>query len=213
MHQSLHGFVEVICGSMFSGKTEELLRRVKRAQIAKQKVQVFKPCVDDRYSIDHVQSHDSSRIPSTVVKSSHEILDYLEDTTRVVGIDEVQFFDEAIVAIADKLAYRGVRVILAGLDMTFTGEPFGPMPKLLAIAENVTKLAAVCTVCGGPATRSQRTAPLKQGVPAQVGGAEAYEARCRFHHERRNLSVPAREMGLPQTLNRANPGLAEPSAV
>src|SRR5690349_5861761 len=137
-HRTLPGFIEVICGSMFSGKTEELLRRVKRAQIGRQKVQIFKPVIDNRYSADHVQSHDSNRILSRPVSQAREILNLVEDNTRVVGIDEAQFFDEAIVEVAQKLAYRGIRVIVAGLDMDFLGQPFGPMPKLLAVAEDVT---------------------------------------------------------------------------
>lgn len=184
-----YGSIEVVCGSMFSGKTEELLRRVKRAQIARQKVQVFKPVIDNRYSVDHVQSHNANRVPSRPVENAREILEHVEDNTRVVGIDEAQFFDETVIDVAQKLAYRGVRVIIAGLDMDFRGQPFGPMPKLLAIAEDVTKLSAVCVVCGNPASRSQRIAvpaDAPQGAEAEriiVGAAEMYEARCRFCHE------------------------------
>lgn len=179
------GTVEVICGSMFSGKTEELLRRIKRAQIARQKVQVFKPAIDNRYSNDHVQSHDSNRIPSCPVIKAWDILDKVEDNTRVVGIDEAQFFDEPIVDVAQKLAFRGMRVIVAGLDMDFRGQPFGPMPRLLAVAEEVTKLSAVCMICGGPASRTQRisgsTGPEADRI--LVGAKEFYEARCRFCHD------------------------------
>jgi thymidine kinase len=184
-HRTLPGFIEVVCGSMFSGKTEELVRRLKRAQIARQKVQVFKPEIDNRYSADHVQSHDASRILSRPVREAREILDLVEDNTRVVGIDEAQFFDDSIVDVAQKLAYRGARVIIAGLDLDFRGQPFGPMPKLLAVAENVTKLTAVCTVCGGPATRSQRIAGAQDpNAPTiAVGAKDLYEARCRFCHE------------------------------
>ena len=184
------GVVEVICGSMFSGKTEELMRRLKRAQYAKQKIQVFKPVLDQRYSVDHVQSHDANRILSIPVSSAKEILDKIDDNTRVVGIDEAQFFDDYIVEVAQKLAYRGTRVICAGLDMDFKGQPFGPMPKLLAIAESVTKLSAVCVVCGAPATRSQRMisehqTPNSENTNDQVlvGAHDYYEARCRFCHE------------------------------
>jgi thymidine kinase len=195
--QDQQGLVEVVCGSMFSGKTEELMRRLKRAQYAKQKIQVFKPVIDQRYSIDHVQSHDANKILSIPVHSAKEILEKVDDNTRVVGIDEAQFFDDAIVDVAQKLAYRGTRVICAGLDMDFKGQPFGPMPKLLAIAESVTKLSAVCVVCGNAATRSQRmivempesdlaaTSENKKISEEQVlvGAHDYYEARCRFCHE------------------------------
>jgi thymidine kinase len=167
---------------MFSGKTEELLRRLKRAQIARHKVQVFKPIIDNRYSADHVQSHDANRVASRPVEKARDILKYVDDNTRVVGIDEAQFFDDAVVEIANKLAYRGKRVIVAGLDMDFRGQPFGPMPKLLAIAEEVTKLSAVCMVCGGPASRSQRVATSNE-QKVLVGAKGLYEPRCRFCHE------------------------------
>jgi thymidine kinase len=166
---------------MFSGKTEELMRRVKRAQYGRLKVQVFKPKIDNRYSEDHVQSHDANKILSIPVSTAREILDRVEDNTRVVGIDEVQFFDESVIEVCNKLAYRGVRVICAGLDMDFRGQPFGPMPKLLAVAESVTKLQAVCVVCGMPASRSQKVAGDANVVA--VGAKEMYEARCRFCHE------------------------------
>lgn len=181
----LPGFIEVICGSMFSGKTEELVRRLKRAQIGRQKIQVFKPAIDNRYSQDHVQSHDSSRVLSKPIENATEILRYLDDTTRVVGIDEAQFFDDSVVEVAQKLANRGIRVIVAGLDMDFRGLPFGPMPKLLAVAEDVTKLSAVCMSCGAPASRSQRIAgPTGENAPrVAVGAKDMYEARCRFCHE------------------------------
>ena len=184
-HRTLPGFIEVVCGSMYSGKTEELLRRVKRAQIARQKVQVFKPQIDNRYSVTHVQSHDSNKVMSRPVERALDILNLVDDNTRVVGIDEAQFFDEAIVDVAQKLAYRGMRVIVAGLDMDFRGQPFGPMPRFLAVAEQVTKLQAVCVVCGAPASRSQRIAgPLgPEAEKVLVGATELYEARCRFCHE------------------------------
>ncbi|MBI3535263.1 MAG: thymidine kinase [Deltaproteobacteria bacterium] len=184
-HKTLPGFIEVICGSMFSGKTEELVRRLKRAQIAKQKVQVFKPAMDHRYSKQHIQSHDANRIPSQPIKKARDIFKLLDDNTRVVGIDEVQFFDDTIIEIAQKLAYRGIRVILAGLDMDFRGQPFGPMPKLLAVAEHVVKLTAICVICGNPATRTQRiSGETGPNAPKTiVGGKEIYEARCRFCHD------------------------------
>lgn len=174
--------IEVVCGSMFSGKTEELLRRIRRAQIAKLKVQLFKPTIDQRYSADHIQSHDASKQPSMVVSRSSEVLEKLEDNTRVVGIDEAQFFDAGIVEVVQKLAFRGIQVVVAGLDTDFRGLPFGPMPALLCIAESVTKLHAVCMVCGKPACRSQR---LTRDNPNEVlvGAQEHYEARCRFCHE------------------------------
>lgn len=180
------GGIEIICGSMFSGKTEELMRRLKRAQYAKQKIQVFKPSIDQRYSSDHVQSHDANKISSASVKSASEILDLVNDNTRIVGIDEAQFFDQEIVTIAQKLAYRGKRVICAGLDMDFKGQPFGPMPQLLAVAEKVTKLSAVCMVCGAPATRSQRLINRNSNSlqdQVLVGAHDYYEARCRQCHE------------------------------
>lgn len=203
--RGLPGFIEVICGSMFSGKTEELLRRVKRAQIGRLKVQVFKPVIDNRYSADHVQSHDANRVLSRPVEHAHDILRFLDDNTRVVGIDEAQFFDDSVVEIAQKIAYRGVRVIVAGLDMDFRGQPFGPMPKLLAVAEHVTKLSAVCMVCGGPASRSQRIA----GSSAErvvVGAKDLYEARCRFCHE------PEMESQLQGLLINPEPVASAPAA-
>jgi thymidine kinase len=188
LHRTLPGFIEVICGSMFSGKTEELVRRLKRAQFARQKIQVFKPVIDNRYSADHVQSHDANRILSRPVEKAKDILKFVEDNTRIVGIDEVQFFDDSVVEVAQKLAYRGMRVIVAGLDMDFRGQPFGPMPKLLAVAEQVTKLSAVCVICGNPASRSQRIFAPGTSAGADtsriaVGAKEMYEARCRFCHE------------------------------
>ncbi|MGZ3696659.1 MAG: thymidine kinase [Bdellovibrionota bacterium] len=197
-HRSLPGFIEVVCGSMFSGKTEELLRRVKRAQIARQKVQVFKPVIDNRYSADHVQSHNANRVLSKPVEKAKDILKFVEDNTRVVGIDEAQFFDESIVEVAQKLAYRGIRVIVAGLDMDFRGQPFGPMPRLLAVAEDVTKLSAVCMVCGNPASRTQRIAGPTGADAAKVivGAKDLYEARCRFCHEPDSIGAAAHPMGM-----------------
>ena len=184
LNHPLYGCIEVVCGSMFSGKTEELVRRLKRAQIGKQKFQVFKPKIDNRYSNDHVQSHDASRIPCVTVDSAKEIMNLIDDKTRVVGIDEAQFFDQGIVDVAQKLAYRGIRVIVAGLDMDFRGKPFGPMPHLLSVAETITKLQAVCAVCGSPATRSQRLSMSGESAgQILVGAKDSYEARCRFCHE------------------------------
>ncbi|MBI5669807.1 MAG: thymidine kinase [Chloroflexi bacterium] len=184
LHHS--GRIEVICGSMFCGKTEELIRRARRAVIARQTVQVFKPDLDNRYSIQHVTSHNGQNIEAHPVHQSTQILDLLTPTTTVVAIDEVQFFDDGIVGVVETLADRGIRVIVAGLDMDFRGEPFGSMPRLLAIAEEVTKLHAICVVCGEEACRTQR---LVNGKPAHyndpiilVGAQEAYEARCRQHH-------------------------------
>jgi len=178
------GWVEVICGSMFSGKTEELIRRLKRAQIARVKVQIFKPRLDERYSADHVISHSSLKLEATRIENAEEILGLLDDTARVVGIDEAQFFSAGLVEIVQRLANRGLRVIIAGLDMDYRGVPFGPMPQLMATAEYVTKMSAICTSCGNPASRSQRLVTKASPVegddnPVLVGGQEFYEARCR----------------------------------
>jgi len=180
-HQYHHGSIEVVCGPMFSGKTEELIRRVKRAQIAKQRVQIFKPAIDIRYDIEDVVSHSSQAIKSEPVESAVEILIRLKDSTRVVAIDEVQFFDEAIITVVTKLAARGYRVICAGLDLDYRAQPFGPMPLLLALADDVFKIHAICTVCGAPATRSQRLS-LSQKDQILLGETDAYEARCRGHY-------------------------------
>ena len=181
------GWVEVICGSMFSGKTEELIRRVRRAQIARQRVQVFKPSLDDRYVLEKVTSHNGMDVEATIVTEAREILDLVEPDTAVVAIDEVQFFDWTIAEVCNALAENGKRVIVTGLDMDFRGEPFGPMPLLMAEAERVDKLSAICVVCGAPASRTQR---LIDGQPASyddpvimVGASEVYEARCRHCHQ------------------------------
>ena len=181
------GTIELICGSMFSGKTEELIRRIRRAVIAKQQVQVFKPAVDDRYHAAHVKSHNGLGIEAEAVDSAETILSRLNPDTTVVAIDEVQFFDEGVIAICNKLADDGHRVICAGLDQDFRGEPFGPIPALMARAEIINKLHAICVVCGEDASRTQR---LIDGRPARfddpiilVGASEAYEARCRKCHE------------------------------
>jgi thymidine kinase len=181
------GRIEVICGSMFCGKSEELIRRSRRAVIAKQELQVFKPSIDDRYSVLHVTSHNGQNIEALAISNAHEILGNLSPATTVVAVDEIQFFDAEIVSVVQQLAARGIRVIVAGLDMDFRGEPFGSMPQLLSIAEDVTKLHAICVVCGEDACRTQR---LVNGEPARyndpiimVGAQEAYEARCRKHHQ------------------------------
>lgn len=181
------GRVEVICGSMFCGKTEELIRRVRRASIARQQVQVFKPHIDDRYSIQHITSHTGQNIDAVPIHVPADVQSQLQPGTNVIAIDEVQFFDSNIIAIVTNLANRGLRVILAGLDTDFRGEPFGPIPQLMSIAEEVTKLHAICVVCGEAACRTQR---LVNGEPAHyhdpiimVGAAERYEARCRKHHD------------------------------
>jgi thymidine kinase len=181
------GRVEVVCGSMFCGKTEELIRRIRRAVIAKQQVQVFKHSLDDRYAgVAKVSSHSGQQVEAQSISGADEILPLLQNDTTVVAIDEVQFFDETIVDVIESLAARDLRVIVAGLDLDFRGEPFGMMPRLLCIAEDVTKLHAICVVCGELACRTQR---LVNGEPAsasdpviQVGADESYEARCRQHH-------------------------------
>ncbi|AMC94677.1 thymidine kinase [Erysipelothrix larvae] len=186
-HQYNPGYLEVITGCMFAGKTEELIRRINTLQFAKKNVLVFKPAIDNRYAEEFVVSHAGSQVRSIPIDNSLDVLKYIDDSIDVVAIDEVQFFDENIIAICDYLALKGLRVMVAGLDMDFRGEPFGVIPTLLTHAEFVTKLTAVCTVCGCPATRTQR---LVNGKPASyndpivlVGASEAYEARCRHHHE------------------------------
>lgn len=181
------GYIEVISGCMFAGKTEELIRRIKVLEFAKKNVLVFKPALDNRYSDTKVVSHGGSSVDSIVVENSRAILDYVNDDTDVVAIDEVQFFDKEIMLVCDYLAKKGVRVMAAGLDTDFRAEPFGVMPQLITDAEFVTKLTAVCMKCGAPATRTQR---LVNGKPASyhdpiilVGASESYEARCRHCHE------------------------------
>ncbi len=170
------GSIEVICGSMFSGKTEELIRRMKRAQFAKLPVEIFKPEIDVRYGLNEVVSHDSNSIPSTPVSHSSAIL-LLSADTKVVGIDEAQFFDEELPNVCIELANRGIRVIVAGLDMDYLGKPFGPIPSLMAIAEDVTKVHAVCVKCGAPANYSYRLQQNESRV--LLGEKESYEPRCR----------------------------------
>ena len=177
------GSIEVITGSMFSGKSEELIRRVRRAQIARQRVQLFKPRVDARYSRTEIVSHSEMKMPSQLVDRASDIPPLVDGETEVVGIDEGQFFDASLVGVADELANRGLRVIVAGLDQDFRGVPFEPMPQLMAVAEYVDKTLAVCMRCGAPANRSQRLVATEDRVV--VGGAGEYEARCRrcFHPE------------------------------
>ncbi|HEY4119269.1 MAG TPA: thymidine kinase [Byssovorax sp.] len=182
----VRGSLEVICGSMFSGKTEELIRRVKRAVLARQRVQAFKPRIDDRYDKARIVSHGAVSVDAVAVSTSAALEERVEDETSVVAIDEAQFFDVGIVDACERLANRGLRVIVAGLDQDYLGRPFAPMPDLMAIAEEVTKVHAVCTVCGAAASRSQRLAPAITTV--LVGGAESYEARCRSCFEPRDAT-------------------------
>jgi thymidine kinase len=177
-HQSPQpGWLEVITGSMFSGKSEELIRRLRRAQIAKQKVQIFKPAIDDRYASDAIVSHSEMKIPSVAVKSSADLESRVAPDTDVVGIDEGQFFDAELPVVCARLANAGKRVIVAGLDQDYLGKPFEPMPQLLATAEYITKTLAICMVCGGPANHTQRLVASKERV--LVGATGTYEARCR----------------------------------
>ncbi len=187
-YQPSGGWLELICGSMFSGKTEELLRRIRRAEIARKKVQVFKPQVDFRYGVERVAAHSgAARDHVIVVASAEEILSEVALDTEVVAIDEVQFFDWAIADICTHLADQGKCVLVAGLDQDFRGEPFGPMPLLMALAERVDKLHAICVCCGASASRTQRlidNRPARYDDPIiLVGGSESYEARCRTCHE------------------------------
>ena len=181
------GHIELICGSMFSGKTEELIRRIRRAEIAKQRVQVFSHRLDTRYGESRVASHSGANWESLPVQNAEQILEQLDPEATVVAIDEAQFFDWKIAEVVNALAHHGIRVIVAGLDMDFRGEPFGPMPLLMAHAEQIDKLSAICVVCGAPASRTQR---LINGAPARyddpvilVGANEVYEARCRHCHQ------------------------------
>lgn len=185
-HQYKDGYVEVIAGCMFAGKTEELIRRINTLKYANKEILVFRIKLDTRYSETAIVSHSGTSVNAISIDKAREILDHVTESTDVVAIDEVQFFDDEIVELCDYLAKRGIRVMVAGLDMDFRGEPFGVIPKLMTTAEFVTKLTAVCTVCGAPATRSQR---LVNGLPAKyddpivlVGASEDYEARCRHDH-------------------------------
>ena len=174
------GWIEVICGSMFSGKTEELIRRLKRARIANLKVEIFKPSVDKRYHEEEIVSHDENSILSTPVDFSEDIL-LLSEDVDVIGIDEAQFFDDNIIAVCNQLALRGIRVIVAGLDMDYRGKPFGPMPDLLAIADYITKLHAICVKCGNIASFSYRKIPQEDQVV--LGERDIYEPRCRYCYQ------------------------------
>lgn len=176
------GWIEVVCGSMFSGKTEELIRRVRRAEFARQKVQVFKPEIDNRYDEDHIVSHSKLMMPSENIKCAADILPLLNEETEVVAIDEAHFLDEEIVAISNNLADQGKRVIIAGLDQDYRNRPFGYMPQLLAIAEYITKTMAICMKCGNPANRTQRL--IKDEKTVIVGASDIYEARCRNCHKK-----------------------------
>lgn len=201
------GWIEIICGSMFSGKSEELIKRVKRARIAKQNVQVFKPSIDDRYQQYAVCSHNGDSLEAEILQLAHDLFPLLKQETECVAIDEIQFFDHGIIEVVQALADRGIRVIGAGLDQDFKAEAFGPMPELLAIAESVTKLQAICVKCGSLASRTQR---LIDGMPAHrhdpiilVGASESYEPRCRHCHELKEDSRTEREIVAPLSPNRA----------
>lgn len=191
------GWIEVICGPMFSGKTEELIRRLKRAQIARQRVQAFKAALDDRYARDRIVSHSAQQLASTAIRDAEELLALVHPETEVVGIDEIQFLRGDVVGVCETLADAGCRVIVAGLDQDYLGRPFEPMPILLALAEYITKQLAICVVCGNPAGRSQRL--VAEGARVVVGAAEAYEARCRSCH-----TQPVEQLVLPGTRADAN---------
>jgi thymidine kinase len=186
-HAPRPGWIEVITGSMFSGKSEELIRRLRRAQIAKQRVQIFKPVIDDRFSDMAIVSHSEMKMPSVNVATSAELLAQVRPSTEVVGIDEGQFFDSGLPDVCARLAAAGKRVIVAGLDLDYRGVPFDPMPQLLATAEYITKTLAICMVCGGPANRTQRLVDSQDRV--LVGATGTYEARCRHCYEEPNESV------------------------
>lgn len=177
MRQGTVGWIEVICGSMFSGKTEELIRRLRRAQIARQRVQIFKPKIDERYSQDHLVSHSDMRLKSEVVVSADEILQKIDWRAEVIGVDEAQFFDAKLVKVCNQLADLGKRVVVAGLDKDYLGKPFEPMPQLMAIAEYIEKTLAICMKCGNPANCTQRLVDSSDRV--LVGATGTYEARCR----------------------------------
>jgi thymidine kinase len=175
------GWIEVICGSMFSGKSEELIRRLRRAQIARQRVQIFKPRIDVRFSDDHIVSHSEMKMKSQLVVTALEIIEQLDGRTQVVGIDEGQFFDIQLVSVCNRIADMGKRVIVAGLDQDYRGRPFDPMPQLLCIAEYITKTLAICVRCGAPANRTQRM--VENTDRLLVGAGDLYEARCRLCFE------------------------------
>ena len=187
-HASNTGWIEVIVGSMYSGKTEELIRRLRRAQIARQRVEIFKPAIDDRFALDAIVSHSELRIPSRSVRTATDVLKYAHEA-QVIGIDEGQFLGKDLVRVCETLANSGKRVIVAGLDQDYAGKPFEPMPQLLAVAEFITKTLAICVVCGNPANRTYRK--VRRGGRVVVGGADVYEARCRRCHQLgRRVRVP-----------------------
>jgi thymidine kinase len=201
-HPHRSGWIEVIVGPMYSGKTEELIRRLRRAQIARQRVEIFKPSIDTRYGADHIVSHSELRIPSRLIATAADILRHA-DEADVIGVDEGQFLGAELPAVLNRLADRGKRVIVAGLDQDYRGQPFEPMPQLLAIAEYITKTLAICVVCGAPGSRTQRTRP--EGGRVVVGGAGLYEARCRDCH-----TVPAEPP--PATGTAAAEAAGDPAA-
>ncbi len=191
------GWIETICGSMFSGKTEELIRRLKRAIIARQRVQIFKPRIDRRYDDEAIASHSAQKLSGVAIDTAEDVMRLLDPDVEVVGIDEVQFLGSAIVDVCEKLAARGVRVICAGLDQDYRGKPFEPMPQLLAVSEFVSKELAICVACGNPANRTQRLAASSDQV--LVGASESYEARCRkcFKPEPQPRTVVPEQARLP----------------
>jgi thymidine kinase len=201
------GWIEVIVGSMYSGKTEELIRRLRRAQIARQRVAIFKPALDDRFGRDHIVSHSELRIPSRAVKSANDVLHYAHEA-QVIGIDEGQFLGPDLVRVCERLARRGKRVIVAGLDQDYRGRPFEPMPQLLAIAEYITKTLAICVVCGNPANRSYRK--KRRTARVVVGGADLYEARCRRCFELGRRAVAPEEPPPPGGSDEVVPVPARP---
>lgn len=186
-HSNSGGIVELVCGCMFSGKTEEMIKLIKRAQFAKKKIQIFKPYLDNRYKIDFIVSHSNLKLPCHVVEDSKDIKALIKESTEVVAIDEVQFFDEDIVNLIQDLANSGVHVICAGLDTDWRGEPFHPIPLIMATADVVRKQYAVCTQCGAPATRTQRTIPSEENI--LVGSGEIYQARCRMHFDPKEVNT------------------------
>ena len=196
------GSIEVIVGSMYSGKTEELIRRLRRAQIARQRVEIFKPSMDDRYARDAIVSHSELRIPSRAIREPAEILKYAHEA-QVIGIDEGQFLGQELVGVGERLARMGKRVIVAGLDQDYLARPFEPMPQLLAIAEYITKTLAICVVCGEPASRTQRN--RAEGGRVVVGGAGLYEARCRRCH-----TVPTEDQAVAKATTPASEPVAPP---
>ncbi len=200
------GWIEVITGPMFSGKSEELIRRLRRAAIARLRLQVFKPSLDKRYADEEIVSHSQWRIPSVTIDGSEEILNRLDPRTEVVGIDEAQFLDDGLPGVCSHLADLGKRVVVAGLDMDYRGVPFGPMPELLAIAEQVQKITAICARCGAPASYTQRLIPSQERVV--VGAADIYEARCRRCHEPEG-AVAGENPWLFDPVERGGKGVAE----